>query len=698
MQCLFLQDDDSGIEICSEDDLNFLINDELPPSYEANVTKSNAMRLYVFFLFMFQSLFRLSDTALNILFSFLALFFRMLAQKIDYNDVVIFLKNLPCNLHAARKLIGAPRDPFRKYVCCPTCEYLYDWEKCILKESDGSLVSKKCSYVQFPSHPQKQHRKECGTILMKTLKTRVGNTLLYPRRIYCYRSIIESLQELIKRPGFSDKCEAWRSRTTHANVYSDVYDGEIWKSFLSYEGRPFLSLPYNYAFSINVDWFQPYDRTQHSEGVIYMAVMNLPRTERFLQENIILVGVIPGPHEPSLNINTFLRPLVDELKQLWCGVKLVTRENVSVFVRAALICAACDIPAARKTCGFLGHQATMGCSKCLTSFPVGRFGEKHDYSNFDRATWKARTGFAHRSIALDHQACQTKSDQYDIEHATGVRYSVLVDLPYFDAPKMCVVDPMHNLLLGTAKHMVEIWKKRGILTDKELNMIQEKVDSFVAIPDVGRMPTKISSAFSGFTAQQWKNFTIFFSLFALKGILPPSHYNCWQLFVKATYLYCRRTITEEQLTEADMYIMLFCDRVVFLYQKDACTINMHLHGHLAECVRTYGPVYSFWLFAYERLNGIMGSYHTNGHNISLQLARKFFGSNAFAPCNWPTEFVDEFYPILERFNYQKGALVQETFSTVVSVTVALALLDHTAIVTFKSYSHVITSLHNNCSD
>ena len=31
-----------------------------------------------------------------------------------------------------------------------------------------------------------------------------------------------------------------------------------------------------------------------------MFVMNLPRTERFLQENIVFVGVIPGPHEPSL--------------------------------------------------------------------------------------------------------------------------------------------------------------------------------------------------------------------------------------------------------------------------------------------------------------------------------------------------------------------------------------------------------------
>ena len=439
-------------------------------------------------------------------------------------------------------------------------------------------------------------------------------------------------------------------------------------SFLSYNGKPFLSLPNNYAFSINIDWFQPYERTQHSEGVIYMSVMNLPRTERFLQENIVLIGVIPGPHEPSLTINSYLRPLVDELKKLWHGVRLRTSEDVGVLVRAALLCVACDIPAARKTCGFLSHMATKGCSKCQISFPTEAFGEKPDYSNFDRSSWEPRTGSMHKSTALEHQKCTTRTKQLGIERDTGVRYSVLVELPYFDAPKMCIIDPMHNLLLGTAKHMVELWKNLGLLTDKDFVTIQERVDSFTALSDVGRIPTKISSAFSGFTAEQWKNFTVFFSLFALKGILPPSHYNCWHLFVKATYLFCRRTITRDQIEEADTYIMMFCNRFRDLYHQRACTINMHLHGHLMECIKNYGPVYSFWLFAFERLNGIMGSYHTNGHNISLQFARRFFASNEFAPCNWPHEFLHDFYPLLKQFKYQKGSLGQESFELVAKST------------------------------
>lgn len=97
-----------------------------------------------------------------------------------------------------------------------------------------------------------------------------------------YRSITESLQELLRNPGFSLKCEAWRKRSTKEGYYCDVYDGQIWKDFQNLDGIRFLSVPNNFDFQINVDWFNPFTHTQHSEGAIYLSVMNLPRQERFL--------------------------------------------------------------------------------------------------------------------------------------------------------------------------------------------------------------------------------------------------------------------------------------------------------------------------------------------------------------------------------------------------------------------------------
>lgn len=265
-------------------------------------------------------------------------------------------------------------------------------------------------------------------------------------------------------------------------------------------------MPYNFALQLNLDWFQPFTHTQHSEGVIYMSIMNLPRSERF-QEDTILVGVIPGPHEPSKTVNSFLEPMVQDLLRLWEGV-IISVQQHPVLIRAALLCSGCDIPAARKTCGFVGHGACLGCSKCLLEFPTQQFGEQPDHSNFKRQEWVSRTNQHHREQAEKHRIANTNAKQKDIERETGVRYSILLKLPYFDAPRMCIIDPTHNLFLGTAKKMIQIWKDKEILTTKSFEVIQEKVDSFVTSKDMGCLPFKIASGFAGFTGVSTSHCTL----------------------------------------------------------------------------------------------------------------------------------------------------------------------------------------------
>ena len=45
------------------------------------------------------------------------------------------------------------------------------------------------------------------------------------------------------RPGFDALCNQWITNISNDGVYKDVYDGKIWKEFLTYKGQPFLSEP-----------------------------------------------------------------------------------------------------------------------------------------------------------------------------------------------------------------------------------------------------------------------------------------------------------------------------------------------------------------------------------------------------------------------------------------------------------------------
>ena len=148
---------------------------------------------------------------------------------------------------------------------------------------------------------------------------------------------------------------------------------------------------------------------------------------------------------------------------------------------------------------------------------------------------------------------------------------------------------------------------------------------------LGRMPLKTSSSFSGFTADQWRNWTTIFSSVYLKGVLPQAHLNCWLLFVKACILLCSRIISKRSVISADLFLLQFCKKFRQLYGSDECTPNMHMHLHLKESILDYGPVYSFWCFAFERFNGILGAYQTNNRQIGPQIRQKFIYEKLFGP-------------------------------------------------------------------
>ena len=108
----------------------------------------------------------------------------------------------------------------------------------------------------------------------------------------------------------------WRNGDGDSELLSDIYDGKIWKEFQSIDGKKFLSRPNNLALGLGCDWFQPYKYVTYSVGVLF----NLPSEERFKMENIILLGIIPGPSEPKKPMNSYLGPFVQDL--FWEGVAI----------------------------------------------------------------------------------------------------------------------------------------------------------------------------------------------------------------------------------------------------------------------------------------------------------------------------------------------------------------------------------------
>ena len=157
--------------------------------------------------------------------------------------------------------------------------------------------------------------------------------------------------------------------------------------------------------------------------------------------------------------------------QFWEGVPLwheCTKQLIPI--RMALLSVMCDIPATRKLCGFTGHSAALGCSKCLKKFSWSSTEMKLDFSGYDRDSWEARTNAEYKVSSELYLHAPTKTAKKQVVSERGVRYSILVQLPYFDIIRMHTIniDPMHNLLLGTAKHMLSIWMDEILISKSAL--------------------------------------------------------------------------------------------------------------------------------------------------------------------------------------------------------------------------------------
>ena len=90
-------------------------------------------------------------------------------------------------------------------------------------------------------------------------------------------------------------------------------------------------------------------------------------------------------------------------------------------------------------------------------------------------------------------------------------------------------------------------------------MIQQRVDSVTVPPDIGRIPHKIRTGFSSFTADQWKNWVLYFSLISMLDILGSDILECWRHCVQACRVLSSRQITIEKVLLGDAHLLQFCE-------------------------------------------------------------------------------------------------------------------------------------------
>lgn len=342
------------------------------------------------------------------------------------------------------------------YAVCPNvnCHALY---QPIFE--DGSPIPaypSMCSYREFSDGPA------CRTQLLKPHHVN-GSTIHIPIKHFVAFSFKDWLAGLLSRPGIETVMDkAWEkcNNQSPSGEMKDIFEGEIIRNFQDPDGKHFgLSREEGrYLFSLGVDFFNPLGNKQsgkkRSVGLVSLVCLNLPIELRYQPENMFLFGIIPGPNEPPLTcLNHYLVPLVDVLGEFWSPGVHFSRTAQHFYgrvVRAALPCVVCDLLAARKTAGFASIKHTQMCAMCHCTR------KSHGLGDTNVHTWRRRTKQEFEKVAKQHQMAANEKERKNIVDETGIRWTALLQLPYFDPSRFVVVDAMHNLFLGLLQEHFEI--------------------------------------------------------------------------------------------------------------------------------------------------------------------------------------------------------------------------------------------------
>lgn len=338
------------------------------------------------------------------------------------------------------------------YICCPSCFALYP------PDSAPNL----CTSRDVDKGP-------CSAALFQTrvIRAREHRAAI---RYYYHQDMKEWMARFLSRPEIDTALDSVPNGMSDDGYIVDIWGGDGLRSFLGPDGRtPFITPAsrdgsLRLVFGLGIDGFNSYRNIQAKKKAsstgIYLVCLNLPPEMRYLPENIYLVGVVPGPNKPNLDqLNPILDLLVKDLNEFWTpGVRYTRTANHpnGRHVNAALVPLVSDLQATRQTAGFSFPRHRLFCSYCYL--------QKSKIEDFDKSKWPPRTLARHRQAARAWKEASDGATRKDILDNHGVRWSSLLNLPYWNPLKFAVVDSMHNHYLGLLQnHIRAIW---GINVEK----------------------------------------------------------------------------------------------------------------------------------------------------------------------------------------------------------------------------------------
>jgi hypothetical protein len=347
--------------------------------------------------------------------------------------------------------------------------------------------------------------------------------------------------------------------------------------------------------------------------------------------------IIPGPKKPK-DINSFLRPLVDELIALENGqVTAVDADTGKEFIlRAHVLIVTGDGPATAEAMGMKSPgNAYRPCRMC-TIKGVKREDVRQSPYYVPHTSYSFENPPIRTNLRSDIEIVETANDD-ESRKLSGIKgKSELLRLRSIHFPRSFPGDIMHCVLQNITPLLFQLWNRTKLAIDdnKASNSTAHQVRSALpsyylenddldsighglaqsraTIPlSLGHAPRRIDRHHKGFKAAEWKAWLIHYGPPLLWKHLPETYLANFRDLGTFYRLATAPVVSIDDVLQIALIARKFvCSYEEIYYRNEparlpVCTINIHSILHFADWITDCGPACYFWQFPMERFCGII---------------------------------------------------------------------------------------------
>eukprot|EP01122_Echinamoeba_exundans_P005456 TRINITY_DN1560_c0_g1_i3.p1 TRINITY_DN1560_c0_g1~~TRINITY_DN1560_c0_g1_i3.p1 ORF type:complete len:617 (+),score=48.87 TRINITY_DN1560_c0_g1_i3:996-2846(+) len=358
---------------------------------------------------------------------------------------------------------------------------------------------------------------------------------------------------------------------------------------------------------------------------------NLPPSERFKHENIMLLGIWFCDVKP--NSEYMFELLVNDLNDAAEEFTVVDCDENEIACRVRTLFITLDLEALWMA-KYMVPNGEYDCGDC----PQQRQTIKNDKTGGHSAWFpplndpkNQQPGEPGTKHAHPHPKYRTRQDWVDacnkvrddkLPHYFGIKgFCVLMNLRHLRWPEAVIPDNMHFLYLHLVPEFRSMWfgdacKGKKFSIAEKYGAVQQDLQHIGIPQERHTAAADLADPNKFHKAAENRLWALYVSCPVLMGKLSEKHFSHWSVFVSVIrYLSgcgILRAANEDRLclNQCDDLLKLWMEAVPSLYRNKALTHAVHLVLHLCRYVRLFGPLWAINCFAVETFNAYI---HRNLH-------------------------------------------------------------------------------------